>query len=50
MRSLDGGDVEETVTGQRNWRTKARVSKKVGAVFAHQAARRTGRGWLSRRV
>ena len=36
--SLDDGEVEKTVTGQRSWRTKASVSEKVGAVFAYQAA------------
>ena len=42
--SSDDGEVEKTAMGQRSWRTKARVSEKVGAVLAYQAAWRTGRG------
>src|SRR6266487_444325 len=43
--SSDEGDVEKTVTGQSCCRTKARVSEKVGADLAYQAAWRTGRDW-----
>ena len=35
---MDDGEVEKTVTGQSCCRTKARVSEKVGALFAYQAA------------
>ena len=38
MTSSEDGDVEKTVTGQSCWRTKARVSEKVGADLAYQAA------------
>ena len=34
MTSSDDGEVENTVTGQRSRRTRARVSEKVGAVLA----------------
>jgi hypothetical protein len=38
ISSDDDDDVEKAVTGQRRCRTKARVSEKVGALFAYQAA------------
>ena len=45
MTSASVGDIQKIVTGQRCWRTKARVSANVGTSFTYQAAWRAGMCW-----